>query len=94
MGRTAQFEDAKMNMIPADTTLEAARKQIEILRKMSPEKLALISFELSDNVRQNAIAGIKKLYPDFTDTQIKMELLRRMVGDELFREIIAAKGLK
>lgn len=83
-----------MNAIPADTTIEAHRKQIEILRKMSPESRALISFELSDNVRQNAIAGIKKLHPDFTDTQIKRELLRRMVGDELFRKIITAKGLE
>ena len=83
-----------MNTIPADTTIEAHRKQIEILRKMSPESRALISFELSDNVRQNAIAGIKKLHPDFTDTQIKRELLRRMVGDELFRKIITAKGLE
>jgi hypothetical protein len=83
-----------MNWIPRDTTIEAARKQIEILRKMSSQKRALISFELSDNVRQNAIAGIKKLHPDFTDSQIKMELLRRTVGDELFRKIIATKGLK
>ena len=83
-----------MNWISRDTTIEAARKQIEILRKMSSQKRALISFELSDNVRQIAIAGIKKLHPDFTDSQIKMELLRRTVGDELFRKIIAAKGLK
>jgi len=83
-----------MNWIPRDTTIEAARKQIEILRKMSSQKRALISFELSDNVRQNAISGIKKLHPDFTDSQIKMELLRRTVGGELFRKIIAAKGLK
>ena len=83
-----------MNLIPADTTIEAARKQYEILRKMSPEERALISFELSDNVRQNAIAGIKKLHPDFTEAQIKMEVLRRMVGDALFRKIITAKGLK
>ena len=83
-----------MSLIPADTTIEAARKQIEILRKMSLEKRALISFELSDNVRQNAIAGIKKLHPDFTDSQIRMELLRRTVGDELFRKVIAAKELK
>jgi len=83
-----------MNAIPGDTTIEAARKQIEILRQMSPEKRALISFELSDNVRQIVIAGIRKLHPDFTDTQIKMELLRRTVGDDLFRKIIAAKGLE
>jgi len=84
----------KMNAIPADTTLEAVRKQFEILRRLAPQKRALISFEISDNVRQNVIAGIKKLHPDFTDTQIKKELLRRTVGYELSRKIIAAKGLK
>jgi len=86
--------ESNMSLITEDTTIEAVRVQFEILRKMSPEKRTLISFELSDNVRQNVIAGIKKLHPDFTDTQIKMELLRRMVGDELFRKIVAAKGLK
>lgn len=84
----------KMNVIPADTTVEAARKQFEILRRLTPQKRALISFEISDNVRQNVIAGIKKLHPDFTDTEIKKELLRRTVGDELYRKIIAVKGLK
>jgi len=83
-----------MNAIPSDTTVEAARKQFEILRRLTPQKRALISFEISDNIRQNVIAGIKKLHPDFTDTQIKKELLRRTVGDELSRKIIAAKGLK
>ena len=81
-----------MNYIPPDTSLDAHRKQMEILKTMSPEQRALISFELSDNVRQNAMAGIKKQHPDFTDTQIKRELLRRMVGNELFQKIISAKG--
>ena len=83
-----------MDYISPDTTPDAHRKQIEILRKMSPERRALISFELSDNVRQNAIAGIKKLHPNFTQTQIRRELLRRMVPDELFQKIVAEKGLK
>ena len=83
-----------MNYIPPDTTPDAHKKQIEILRKMTPEERALISFELSDNVRQNAIAGIKKQHPEFTDTQIRKELLRRIVDNELFCKIITAKGLK
>lgn len=83
-----------MNPIPSDTTLDVHRKQIEILRKMSPEKRALISFELSDNVRNNIIAGIRKMYPDFTDTQIKRELLQRCYGEGLFQEVAAAKGWK
>ena len=83
-----------MDYISSDTTLDAHRKQIEILRKMSPEKRALISFELSDNVRQIAIAGIRKMHPEFNETQITRELLRRLVGDELLQKIVAAKGLK
>ncbi|MFH1371665.1 MAG: hypothetical protein ABII09_10330 [Planctomycetota bacterium] len=83
-----------MNYIPRDTTPDAHRKQIEILRKLSPERIALISFELSDNVRQIAIAGIRKMYPEFTETQIRRELLRRLVGDELFKKIVVEKGLK
>jgi hypothetical protein len=83
-----------MDYISPDTTLEAHKKQIEILRKLSPERRALISLELSDNVRQIAIDGIRRMHPEFTETQIKRELLRRIVGDELFQKIVAAKGLK
>jgi hypothetical protein len=83
-----------MDALPADTTIDAARKQFEILRKMSSQKRALISFELSDNVRQIAIAGIKKLHPDFTRRQLINEIIRRCYGEELFREIAAAKGCK
>ena len=83
-----------MDYISADTTLDAHKKQVEILRKMSPEKRALISFELSDNVRQIAMEGIRRMHPEFTETQVIRELLRRLVGDELFQEIAAAKGWK
>lgn len=83
-----------MGYLPHDTTPDIHRKQIEILRKMSPQKRALISFELNDNVRQIEVAGIKRMHPEFTETQIRKELLRRLVSDELFQKIIAAKGLK
>jgi hypothetical protein len=83
-----------MDYISPDTTLDAHKKQVEILRKMSPEKRALISFELSDNVRQIAMEGIRRMHPEFNETQIIRELLRRLVGDELLQKIVAAKGLK
>jgi hypothetical protein len=83
-----------MNYIPRDTTLDAHKKQMEILRKLSPEQRALISFELSDNVRQIAMDGIRRMHPEFTETQAKREMLRRIVGDELYEKIVAAKGLK
>ena len=81
-----------MDYIPPDTSLEAHRKQIEILRKIPPERRSLISFELSDNVRQNAIAGIKKQHPEFTKQQLIIEIIRRCYGEELSQKVAAAKG--
>lgn len=81
-----------MNYISPDTTTDAHRKQIEILRKMSPERRALISFELSDNIRQIAMEGIRSQHPEFNEIQVRRELLRRIAGNELYRKIAAAKG--
>ena len=46
-----------MNMIPADTTIEAVRKQIEILRRMRPEARLKMAFELSEifNVHEDVL---------------------------------------
>jgi hypothetical protein len=83
-----------MKYIPPDTTPDAHRKQIKILRKLSPEQLAIISFEISDNVRQIAMEGIRRMHPEFNETQVRREILRRLVGDKLFERIVAEKGLK
>jgi len=83
-----------MDYIPADTTRDAYRKQIEILRKMSPGDRAMLAFELSDSIRENAISGIKYQHPEYTTEQIRNELLRRLVGTKMFSKIAAAKGLE
>jgi hypothetical protein len=83
-----------MNGIPADTTLDAARKQFEILHNMTGEQRMEIAFELSDKARQELIADIKKQHPEFTRRQVINEIIRRCYGEGLFREIAAAKGWK
>jgi hypothetical protein len=83
-----------MNYIPLDTTLEAHRKQVEILRKLSPQRKALMAIELTDNIRQIAVEGIKSRYPEFSEKQVMRELLRLIVGDELFQKIATAKGFE
>jgi len=81
-----------MDYIPADTTPEAHRKQIEILQKMTGEQRLQITFELSDKARQELIDDIKKQHPEFTRRQVINEVIRRCYGEKLFREIAAAKG--
>jgi 16S rRNA C1402 (ribose-2'-O) methylase RsmI len=83
-----------MNWIPADTTIEAARKQFEILKNMTGEQHIEIAFELTDKARQELIADIKKQNRDFTDQQVKLEIIRRCYGEKLAQEVAAAKGWK
>jgi len=83
-----------MNLIPADTPIDAMRKQFEILQNMTGEQRMEIAFELSDKARQELIADIKKQHPEFTNRQVINEVIRRCYGEQLFREIAAAKGWK
>jgi hypothetical protein len=83
-----------MNAIPADTTIKAARKQFEIMRKMTGEQRMEIAFELSDKARQELIADIEKQHPEFTKRQVINEVIRICYDEELFREIAASKGWK
>jgi hypothetical protein len=82
-----------MKDIPADTSKEAYLKEIELIRKMSPEQRAARAFDLTDSMRENAIAGIKSEHPEYTREQIRNELLRRLVGERMYAEIARAKGL-
>ena len=76
-----------MNGIPADTTLEAARKQFEILRRLGPEARLKMAFKLSDNLRSIVEAGVKERNPNYDEQKIKQEVLRLMIGEALFRQI-------
>jgi hypothetical protein len=76
-----------MKLIPADTTIEAARKQFEILRRLGPEARLKMAFELSDNLRSIVEAGVRGRNPNYDEQKIKQEVLRLMIGETLFRQI-------
>ena len=76
----------KINLIPADTTLDALRKQFEILERIGIEGRAEMTFELSDNVRQIVEAGVRLRHPEYNDAEVRREVLRITLGDELYRK--------
>jgi hypothetical protein len=76
-----------MNTIPADTTIEAVRKQFEILRRMGPEVRLKMAFELSDNLRSIVEAGVRERNPSYDEQKTKQEVLRLMIGEALFNQI-------
>jgi len=61
----------------SDTTPEAAAVQLEILRKMTGEQRVTLAYEMSMFVREIMKEGIQHDHPDWTEAEIKRELLRR-----------------
>jgi len=90
MGRMAEETvglEFKMNAIPADTTIEAAKKQFEILRRLDAQTRVKMAFELSDNLRSIVEAGVRFRHGDYNEQEIKQQVIRLMLGETLFKQV-------
>lgn len=63
-----------------DTTPDAAAVQSEIFRRMSPEMRLRIALQMSESMRNVALAGLRSRRPELTPDQLFRELLRIMYG--------------
>jgi hypothetical protein len=81
----------KLTSVPADTTPEAAWVQIEVFRRMAPGKRLRMALHLSDSLRAIVAAGVKSRHPEFNAEQIKLEVIRLTLGDDLFRKVYPEK---
>lgn len=68
-----------------DTTREAAKKQIEILSRVGPEGRLRAAVELSRISRMLLREGVRKRHPDYEERQIRLETIRLILPEELFR---------
>jgi len=60
----------------ADTSRDAAAVQLEIHRKLSGEQRLLLALEMSQFARDLCSARIRQEHPDWSEVQVKRELLR------------------
>jgi len=77
-----------MNTMPADTTIETVRKEFEILRRLGPQVRARMAFDMSDSLRRIVEAGVRHRHPDFDEKKIRLQVLRLMIGDKLYRQML------
>jgi len=68
-----------------DTARDAERKQIEILSRMGPEGRLHAAIELSRISRKLLREGVQKRHPDYDERQIRLETIRLILPEELFR---------
>ncbi len=74
-------------MRPRDTSPEAWRVFIGIIRKMSPQERFERTLELSESIRGICEAGIRSEYPEASDREVFLRLTQRTLGLELFRKV-------
>jgi hypothetical protein len=74
------------DIISGDTTLEAARVQYDILRRMDISDRADMTFQLCDNMRTFVEAGVRDRHPDYNDNKVHLAVMRLTLGKRLFRE--------
>jgi hypothetical protein len=77
---------------PRDTTSEAFARQLARLRSMSPQERLRRSLEMSDELREVAMAGIRARHPEYADRQVREELETVVLGPDLARAVRRAQA--
>jgi hypothetical protein len=76
---------------PKDTTPEAFAWQLSGLRLMSPQERLRRSFEMSDELREVAKAGIRARHPEYGDPQVGAALEVLLLGRDLASAVRRAR---
>jgi hypothetical protein len=66
----------------SDTSPEVQAIQDEIHRRMSGEEKLKLAMEMSDMARNFSLARLRAEHPEWTDWELKRELLRYAFGSE------------
>lgn len=59
-----------------DTSPAAEEIQARIHRRMTGEERLVLALEMSESARELAIARLRRVHPDWTDRELRRELLR------------------
>ena len=78
---------------PGDTSVEAAKVQLDAWRRLGPEGRVELAAGLSDEIRQVTLAGIRDRHPDYSSDQAFRALLRLVWGDVLVRAVWVGEPL-
>jgi hypothetical protein len=71
-----------MMPISPDTTPEAQRKQIELMRRLSPAQKLSLAFALTDTMRDLIRADLRHRFPDADETEMRRRFIARVLPRE------------
>ena len=74
-------------MRPRDTSPEAWKVYLDLMRKMSPEEKLQRTFEYSAMVRNLAEAVLRREHPSASDREIFLRTARQRLGADLYDKV-------
>lgn len=66
--------------MPSDTSPQAEAIQLESFRRMTTAERLKLALEMSDSMRNIALAGLRTRRPDLNENELLRELMRVMYG--------------
>ena len=70
-----------------DTSYEAEQTQVEIFRRMGPEKRLQAGIDLAQTCRKLLETGVRRRHPEYDANQVKLAVMRLQLGEELFLKV-------
>ena len=71
-------------MRPLDTAQEAQKIQLDIFRRMGPERRLQAGLALIRTCRELLREGVRRRHPDYDERQIRLAVIRLTLPDDLF----------
>jgi hypothetical protein len=72
--------------LPADTTIDAARVQAAVWRRMGMEKRLRITLSMMEDAKSMSESGVRRRHPQYTDDQVRLGAIRDRLGEDLFHK--------
>jgi hypothetical protein len=80
--------------LPLDTTLEAARVDTAVLRRLGEERRAVMTAELCQAGRELVLQGIRERHPDYNARQLHLAFCRLTLGEALFFQAFPGESVE
>ena len=71
-------------MSPLDTTPQAEQVQLEIFRRMGPEKRLQAGIALSQTCRKLLAEGVRRRHPEYDEGEVRLAVIRLTLPEDLF----------
>ena len=70
-----------------DTTIQAEQIRLSALRAMSPAKRLSMAVGWSQSVREMSRAGLRRQFPNLSETEVQRHLSERLLGADLAAKV-------